>query len=97
MMSNRSLNHSNSKMSVSNRFGEFDQEPKLILRQEKSFDWSKDYLMKMFDEVNHLETYKNQLNTPNIKLWINEKGTPFYNKMPLIKTIYVFDPSCTLN
>ena len=25
-------------------------------------------------------------------MWINEKGTPFYNKIPIIKTVYTFDP-----
>lgn len=29
-------------------------------------------------------------------MWINEKGTPFYNKIPIIKTIYTFDPKFSM-
>ena len=97
MMSGRSGYNSGSMMSIQNKFGEFDQEPKLILRQEKKYEWSKEFLMKTFDDINNLETYKNHLNDPNVKLWLNEKGTPFYNKMPLIKTVYIFDPKLSLN
>ena len=30
-------------------------------------------------------------------MWINEKGTPFYNKIPIIKTVYTFDPKYSMN
>jgi len=57
---------------------EFDQEPKLIQRTEKKYDWSKIALINQFNELNELSTFKEALNTDNVKLWVNEKGTPMY-------------------
>ena len=79
-------------MSINNRFQEFDQDPKIIMRSEKKYQWNKQYLMRIFDEISQIHTFKIVQDTPEVKMWINEKGTPFYNKMPIVKTVYTFDP-----
>lgn len=79
-------------MSTNNRFAEFDQDPKIIMRCEKKYDWNKQYLMRIFEDISQIPTYKVVQDTPGVKIWLNEKGTPFYNKIPMIKTIYTFDP-----
>jgi hypothetical protein len=70
---------------------EFDQDSKLIQRTEKKYEWTKSAFIKLFDEINELNTYKSALNDPCVKLWINEKGTPMYNKLPLMKSEFIFD------
>ena len=70
---------------------EFDQDPKLIQRTEKKYEWNKSAFIKLFDEMNELNTYKSALNDECVKLWINEKGTPMNNKIPLMKSEYIFD------
>ena len=70
---------------------EFEQDPKLIQRCEKKYEWTKTAFIKLFDEINEIQTFKNALDDENIKLWINEKGTPMYNKIPIMKSEYIFD------
>ena len=70
---------------------EFEQDPKLVQRCEKKFEWTKSAFIKLFDDLSELQTYKSALNEDRCKLWINEKGSPMYNKIPMMKTEYIFD------
>jgi hypothetical protein len=70
---------------------EFDQEPKLIQRCEKKYEWTKQAFIKLFEEMSDLPEYKSQLKEDDVKLWIHEQGTPMYNKVPMMKTEYIFD------
>ena len=51
---------------------EFAQEPRLIGRHEKKYDWSKQGLMSLFDNLNSIYTFNSMLDEPGCKFWINE-------------------------
>jgi hypothetical protein len=53
--------------------------------------------MKLFEEMSEIPTFKQHLDVENISMYINEKGTPYNNKLPLIKTVYVFDSKFSMD
>ena len=53
--------------------------------------------MKLFEEMSEMPTFKQHLDVENISMYINEKGTPYNNKLPLIKTVYVFDSKFSMD
>ena len=68
----------------------------LISKHEKKIEWTKQGLIKLFDEVNTLKM-KTSVNTDEIKLHFHDKGTPINKFVPLIKTEFVYSPQFSMD
>ena len=91
ILSNRS--HYQGQTLVENILHEFQEQPKLITRQEKKIEWNKIFIVNLFEELATKLPYKlsyNDRDAGNIYFEICEKGTPYYSKIPLFKTEYIY-------
>lgn len=68
----------------------------MISKHERKIEWTKQGLIKLFDEVNSLKM-KTSVNSDDIKLHFCDKGTPINKFVPLIKTEFVYPPQYSMD
>lgn len=91
ILSNRS--HYQGQTLLENILHEFQEWPKLITRQEKKIEWNKVFIVNLFEELTTKLPYKlsyHDREAGNISFEVCEKGTPYYAKVPLFKTEYIY-------
>lgn len=76
---------------------EFVSEPRLIAKHEKKYEWTKQGIMALYDNLNNIKTYNSLLDEPGCKFWINEKGYQYFKFFPLFKSEYLFDKRYTMD